>query len=116
MKIVVIGATGTVGSAVIKELSPRHEIVKVGKKSGDVNVDITDNDSIAKMYEAISAFDALIATTGNVHFGDFNQLTDQEFYIGIKDKLMEQVNLVPIGKNYINSLEGLLNGRVFRVL
>jgi uncharacterized protein YbjT (DUF2867 family) len=37
MKIVVIGATGTVGSAVIKELSPRHEIVKVGRKSGDVN-------------------------------------------------------------------------------
>jgi NAD(P)-dependent dehydrogenase (short-subunit alcohol dehydrogenase family) len=102
MKVVIIGASGTIGRAVVDELSPRHEIVKVGRKSGDVNVDITSTESIAKMYEEIGSFDALVATTGNVHFGDFNQMSEQDYYIGIKDKLMGQVNLVLIGKNYIN--------------
>jgi NAD(P)-dependent dehydrogenase (short-subunit alcohol dehydrogenase family) len=102
MKVVIIGASGTIGRAVVDQLSPRHEIVKVGRKSGDVNVDITSTESITKMYEEIGSFDALVATTGNVHFGDFNQMSEQDYYVGIKDKLMGQVNLVLIGKNYIN--------------
>ena len=40
MKIIVIGATGTIGSAVTKELGERHDIVKVGSTRGDVHVDI----------------------------------------------------------------------------
>jgi NAD(P)-dependent dehydrogenase (short-subunit alcohol dehydrogenase family) len=102
MKVVVIGASGTIGQAVVQELSPRHEIVKVGRQSGDVNVDITSTESITKMYETIGDFDALVATTGNVHFGDLNQMSEQDYYLGIKDKLMGQVNLVLIGKKYIN--------------
>jgi NAD(P)-dependent dehydrogenase (short-subunit alcohol dehydrogenase family) len=102
MKVLIIGASGTIGQAVVQELSPRHEIVKVGRKSGDVNVDITSTESITKMYEEIGSFDALVATTGNVHFGDFNQMSEQDYYVGIKDKLMGQVNLVLIGKNHIN--------------
>ena len=94
MKVVIVGASGTVGQAVVDELSPRHEIVKVGRKSGDVNVDITSAESITNMYEAIGAFDALVATTGNVHFGELNQMSEADYYIGIKDKLMGQVNLV----------------------
>ncbi|HEY9771728.1 MAG TPA: short chain dehydrogenase [Coleofasciculaceae cyanobacterium] len=102
MKVVIIGASGTIGRAVVDRLSPRHEIVKVGRKSGDVNVDITSTESITKMYEEIGSFDAVVATTGNIHFGDFSQMSEADYYIGIKDKLMGQVNLVLIGKNYIN--------------
>ena len=83
MKVVIIG----VGGLVVDELSPRHEIVKFGRKSGDVNVDIISTQSITKMYEAIGAFDALITTTGNVHFGDLNQMSEADYYVGIKDKL-----------------------------
>ena len=102
MKVVIIGASGTIGRAVVHELSPRHEIVKVGRKSGNVNVDITSAESITKMYEALGSFDALVATAGNVHFGELNQMSEADYYVGIKDKLMGQVNLVLIGKNYIN--------------
>ncbi len=102
MKIIVVGATGTIGRAVVDELAVRHEIIKVGRKSGDVNVDITSTDSISKMYEAIGAFDALVSTTGSGYFGDFSTMTEAECYIGIRDKLMGQVNLVLIGRNYIN--------------
>jgi nucleoside-diphosphate-sugar epimerase len=53
MKIIVVGATGTIGSAVTKELGARHEIVKVGGTSGDVQVDMTSSDSIRRMYQTI---------------------------------------------------------------
>jgi uncharacterized protein YbjT (DUF2867 family) len=49
MKIIVVGGTGTIGKAVVKELSSRHSIVTVGHTSGDVQVDILDTASIEKM-------------------------------------------------------------------
>jgi NAD(P)-dependent dehydrogenase (short-subunit alcohol dehydrogenase family) len=102
MKIIVVGATGTIGQAIVDELSPRHELVKVGNKNGDVNVDITSTASITQMYETIGAFDALVSATGTGYFGDFASLTETEMAIGIQSKLMGQINLVLIGHNYIN--------------
>jgi NAD(P)-dependent dehydrogenase (short-subunit alcohol dehydrogenase family) len=102
MKIIVVGATGTIGRAIVDELSPRHELVKVGNQNGDVNVDITSSQSITQMYETIGAFDALVSATGTGYFGDFASLTETEMVIGIQSKLMGQINLVLIGHNYIN--------------
>lgn len=102
MKIIVVGATGTIGKAVVAALSGDHEIVKVGSKSGDAQVDIKDSGSIRKLFEKVGKFDALISTVGKVHFGEFAKLTEQEVEIGLKDKLMGQVNLVLIGRDYAN--------------
>jgi NAD(P)-dependent dehydrogenase (short-subunit alcohol dehydrogenase family) len=102
MKIVVIGATGTVGKATVAALADRHEIVKVGSKSGDHQADIKDAGSIRKLFEKIGRFDALVSTAGKVHFGDFAALTEKEVQIGLRDKLMGQVNLVLIGRDFIN--------------
>lgn len=57
------------------------------------------------MAYTIGDFDTLVATTGNVHFGDFNQMSEQDYYLGIKDKLMGQVNLVLIGKKHISKIK-----------
>ncbi len=102
MKIIVVGGTGLIGSAVVKELSQRHEIVSVGHKGGDEQVDILDNNAIENLYKKIGKFDALIATTGKVVFAELEQLTDEKFRVGLNDKLMGQVNLVMIGSRYIN--------------
>ena len=75
MKIIVVGATGTIGSAVTKELGARHDIVKVGGASGDVQVDMTSSDSIRRMYQTIGKVDAVISTAGNAQFGSLVQLT-----------------------------------------
>jgi NAD(P)-dependent dehydrogenase (short-subunit alcohol dehydrogenase family) len=101
MKIIVVGATGTIGRAVVAEMAPRHEIVKVGSRSGDVNVNITSTESITRLYETVGEFDALISATGNAYFGDFQTMTENEVYISIKSKLMGQVNLVLLGQTYI---------------
>ncbi len=103
MKIIVVGATGTIGRAIVDELSPRHELVKVGYQKGDVNVDITSTEAIIQMYKTVGEFDALVSATGKGYFGDFASLTEQEMAIGIQSKLMGQINLVLIGRNYIGN-------------
>jgi NAD(P)-dependent dehydrogenase (short-subunit alcohol dehydrogenase family) len=101
VKILIVGASGTIGKFVAAALSERHEIVKAGSKSGDVQVDIKEAGSIRKMFDKVGKIDAVIATAGKVHFGEFAKMTEAEIAIGIKDKLMGQVNLVLIGRDFV---------------
>jgi NAD(P)-dependent dehydrogenase (short-subunit alcohol dehydrogenase family) len=102
MKVIVVGATGTIGKEVVNLLSSGHELVRVAHRSGDLRVDITSKASIDQLYRAVGPFDAVISTTGLVKFGSFNELTDEDYMLGLTSKLMGQVNLVCIGLNYIN--------------
>ena len=102
MKIIIIGANGTIGKHVVKALETGNEIIKVGLKSGDYQLDISDTRSIKDLFEKVGQFDALISTTGDAHFGPLKDMTDSEFRIGLNSKLMGQINLVLIGQQYIN--------------
>lgn len=101
MKIIVIGGKGTIGSSVVKELSPRHKILIAGRKSGDLICDITSEESIRQMFVKAGKFDAVVATTGTVHFEDLSKMNQEKYQIGLNNKLMGQVNLVLIGLEYI---------------
>lgn len=101
MKIIIIGASGTIGKHVVKALETDNEIVKVGSKSGDIQVKIDDPASIKKMYETVGAFDALVCVAGDGHFGPIEKMTDADFRVTVNSKLMGQVNLVLIGQHYI---------------
>ena len=102
MKILLIGANGTVGSAIDRELSARHEIVRIGRKSGDFQVDISDSASIRALFEKTGRFDALICAAGNVNFVPLADMTEKDFALGLQDKLMGQVNLLLIGREFAN--------------
>jgi NAD(P)-dependent dehydrogenase (short-subunit alcohol dehydrogenase family) len=102
MRIVVVGATGTVGQAAVNELGRRHEIVRAGRSSGDVTVDLMSEDSIRAMYEQAGEIDAVVAATGHTHFGPLQTMTAEQFRKGLDDKLMGQINLVLIGQHHIN--------------
>ena len=101
MKILLIGATGTIGRAVATELGARHEIIAAGRSSGDVRVDITDEGSIRSAFEQVGPVDAVVSAAGHVKFAPFGEMTAADYDIGLKDKLMGQVNLVLIGRNHI---------------
>jgi NAD(P)-dependent dehydrogenase (short-subunit alcohol dehydrogenase family) len=103
VKVILIGATGTLGKAVDRELNSRHEVVCVGHSNGDLRVDITDRQSIEQVYEKIGAFDAVISVTGNLHFGPLEQFTPEQFEFGLRSKLMGQVSLVTLGLKHIRS-------------
>ena len=102
MKILLIGAGGTIGSAVDKELSQRHEVIRIGRTSGDFHVDISDSASIRKLFEQTGKFDALVCAAGNVTFAPLGEMSEDSFALGLKDKLMGQVNLLLIGREFAN--------------
>lgn len=102
MKIVVVGGTGTLGKAVIQELGPSHELISVGKRGGDYQVDIKDAASVEALFAMTGKVDAIIATVGNVHFGPFGATTVEQFNRSLQDKLLGQVRLALVGQHFLN--------------
>jgi NAD(P)-dependent dehydrogenase (short-subunit alcohol dehydrogenase family) len=102
MRILIVGADGTVGRAACSALKARHEIIKAGRSSGDVKVDLTDMGSVNAMYQKLGEIDAVVSCAGHVHFGPLADMTDQQFMSGLADKLMGQVRLVLAGQQYVN--------------
>ena len=102
MKILVIGGNGTIGKKVCAHLAKKHEVVVAGRSSGDVTVDITNSTSIGAMFDTIGHVDAIACIAGEAKWAAFESMTEEDFYIGLRSKLMGQVNLVRIGKDYLN--------------
>lgn len=101
MRILLVGASGTIGRAVAAELAPRHEIVAAGRTSGDLRLDITDPESIRAAFEQAGPLDAVVAATGSVKFAPLEEMEDADYRVGLKDKLMGQVNLVLVGRRHL---------------
>lgn len=102
MRVVVVGASGTIGSAVVAALSARHDVVAVGNKQGAIRVDLASADSIQQMFQTVGTFDALVSTAGRAAFAGLDDLKDTDFQLGLSNKLMGQVNLVRIGRQFAN--------------
>lgn len=102
MKILLIGASGTIGQAVAKALTNEHEVVAANYSGGDVNVDIGDKASIEAMFEKVGKVDAIVSTAGLASFAALNELTDADYQLALNNKLMGQINLMRLGQNYLN--------------
>ena len=102
MKVVVIGAAGTIGKAVVAELAPRHEVVQVGKSSGQYQADIVNIASVEALFDRIGRVDAVVVAAGNLHFGPLAEVTPAQLNIGLQDKLMGQVNVALVAQRYLN--------------
>lgn len=102
MKIIIVGATGTMGTYLSSAFENENEIIKVATESGDFQVDITSTEAIEKFFEAVGPFDALISTAGPTFVGPWKKLNDETFRKGVEGKMMGQINLVLIGQHYIN--------------
>ena len=102
MKILIVGGNGTIGKTVSKHFSKKHDVLIAGRNSGNVTVDIADSKSIEAMFTSIGNVDAVVCIAGEAKWADFDSMTEEDLYIGLKSKLMGQVNLVRIGKEYLN--------------
>jgi len=103
MKILIIGGKGTIGKKVSQHFAKKHDIIVGGRNSGDVQVDIASGKSIEEMFASVGSVDAIVCIAGEAKWAAFDSMTEEDFDIGLKSKLMGQVNLVRIGKNYLNS-------------
>ena len=102
MKIIVIGATGTLGRAVVAELGQDNEVISVGLTHGDLQVDLTRDESVEALFAQTGRADAIIATTGSLFFGPLTAMRAEDFASGLNDKLLGQVRLSLIGQHYLN--------------
>jgi NAD(P)-dependent dehydrogenase (short-subunit alcohol dehydrogenase family) len=93
MKILVIGATGTIGSAVADGLAARHEVVRASRR-GPVRVNMADAATIDALFAEVGEVDAVVCCAASGGLTPLNALSDAEFWSGLDGKLVGQVNLV----------------------
>ena len=116
MTIVLIGANGKIGELVQKALAGAgHEIVTVGRKSGDFRVEIENRESVRNLYQSVGSFDAVAIAAGEVAFAPLAELTAEKWQFSLGSKLMGQISLVQEAIPFINEkgsftlVSGVLN-------
>jgi NAD(P)-dependent dehydrogenase (short-subunit alcohol dehydrogenase family) len=97
MRVLVIGATGTIGSAVVAALSPRHDVIAASRSRSSFHVDLADHASIAALFRTVGRVDAIVSAAGVARFAPLTELADEDFALSLRNKLMGQVNLVRLG-------------------
>lgn len=89
-KIVIFGATGTIGRAVVAELLPKYEVLKVGNRQGQLKADLADADSIRNVFQAIGKVDVIVSTAGAARFAPLGKLTDEDFRFSLAKSIEGQ--------------------------
>ena len=102
MRILIIGATGTIGREIVKALAPNHEVIGAARSGGDVQVDIREAGSIREMYAKVGRVDAVVSAAGSGAWKPLAELTDDDFAVSLAYKLMGQVNVVRHGFAVVN--------------
>ncbi len=101
MRVLVIGANGTIGKHVVAALRPTHEVVEASRK-GAVKVDLSDSETIDAMYRKVGSVDAVVCTAGSAPVGSLTQMNETAYQQSFRSKLLGQINLVRLGIDYVN--------------
>lgn len=101
MKILVVGANGTVGRGVAAELRQRHEVLDAGRKGASVTLDLADRDSIRRALHKVGPLDAIVSAAGQVGWKPLLELTPEDWAFSVAHKLMGQVTLALVGQEYL---------------
>ncbi|MEP7153346.1 MAG: short chain dehydrogenase, partial [Nitrospira sp.] len=70
---------------------------------GAFQVDLASPDSITRLFTAIGTCDAVVSTAGIAKFASLDDLTYEDYFVGLNNKLMGQANVVRIGKSFVTN-------------
>ena len=101
MKILVVGAHGTVGRGVAAELGQRHELIDAGRKGASVTLDLAERDSVRRALDRIGPLDAIVSAAGQVGWKPLLELTPDDWDFSVANKLMGQVHLALVGQQFL---------------
>ncbi len=103
MRMVILGAGGHIGSEIVRSLEQDHDVISAALRSGDVQVDYTDEGSVRSMFDQLDGLDAVVAVVGGDSvFKHYEELSFEDYEHGFRRKFMAQINLVRIGAEYVN--------------
>lgn len=101
-RVLVVGATGTIGAAVAAALKGRYDVAAASHSKATHKVDISDPASLKAMLAAVGKVDAIVSCAGSAAYKPLAELTDEDFAYSLKNKLMGQVNLARYGLAHLN--------------
>ncbi|HEY4242773.1 MAG TPA: short chain dehydrogenase [Kofleriaceae bacterium] len=102
MKIIVIGASGTIGKAVVAAAAGAgHDVVEVARTSGAHRADISDAASLRALFAKLAGFDAVACAAGEVFGAPLAQTTDDQWARSFRSKAMGQIDVVRAGLPHI---------------
>jgi len=103
VRVLHVGATGHVGEAVAAALRDRgHEVVAAHRSSADHPVDITDADSVQRLYQQVGpGLDAVVCTAGTTPYAPWDELGREQLLAGLGSKFLGQVEVVRQGVEFV---------------
>ncbi len=102
MKILLVGNTGTIGSAVQTLLEERgHVVLGASRTNSERPVDLGDPASIDLAVEQAGQVDAIACAAGRVAYGPIGELTLDNYRDSIANKSLGQIELVLKGLGYV---------------
>jgi NAD(P)-dependent dehydrogenase (short-subunit alcohol dehydrogenase family) len=101
MRVLLIGPSGRLGTAVSEALADRHELVTASRSSGDHNADLRDPRSLAALYEEVGMVGAVACCAGGVPWKPLGELAYEDLQAGAADKLLGQIELVRQGIDHV---------------
>jgi NAD(P)-dependent dehydrogenase (short-subunit alcohol dehydrogenase family) len=101
-RIVILGATGTIGSAVARLLASDGEIVRVGHTRGDMRLDARSPSDLETFFAGLGPYDHLVSLAGTgAAIGPVETLSHDDFAAGFLNKVAIQIDLVKAGLSTI---------------
>lgn len=115
MRILLVGATGLLGTAVHQELVARkHDVVTVARSGGDLQYDVTDPAQVVDLYQTVGQVDAVASAAGSVPWRPITELTVQDYQDAVTGKVLSQVALVKEGLTHVTGSFTLITGVLTR--
>ncbi|MFF1946860.1 NAD-dependent epimerase/dehydratase family protein [Rhodococcus qingshengii] len=94
MRILMVGA-GKAGSAIHELLAQRgHDIVTVGRKSGDIRCDVSDPTQLDRLWAEAGDVDAVVGAAGETKYAQITELQYSDYLSALTNKALAQINLV----------------------
>jgi NAD(P)-dependent dehydrogenase (short-subunit alcohol dehydrogenase family) len=92
VRVIVIGGTGTIGSAVVEALQGAHEVIAASRR-GDPHADLADTRTIAQLLDQVNDVEAIVCCAANAPLVSLTEVPDEEFVASITPKLLGQVGV-----------------------
>ena len=97
-----MGGSGTLGKAVSAALRERgHELVTVGRSSGDVRADATSPTDLTRVFDEAGELDAVVSAAGSVPYRRITDMTPDDYLSAYHGKVASQIELVRQGTSRI---------------